>query len=410
MRVAILTGEFPSFSEAWLLDQLNAATEAGIEIVIVGERPAGPIPHEAEAHRLGLLDKVHYMPPAPRGRIGRVLRAPAEGLATALTRGPRRLAALDWRRWGRSALSGQILRAASVFERLGDVDLVHTHHGGNAVIAAALRSMGLLRAPILATFHGSDALAASIVSRHRGYRSIWPVVEAITTNTSFLRDAVVRLGAASDRITVLPMGIRTGDFAFRPEPPADGAIRCATVGRLIRLKGIDTLIEAAALIDPDRDVRIELEIVGDGEERRNLAELVAHRGLEGRVTFHGFKSRADVIRILTASHLFANPSRRMSSGATEAQGVAPLEAQAIGLPTIVSDSGGLPETIDSDKSGVIVPADDPEAMAAALRRLGEDAELRASMGRAGRRWVEERFDARVLGERLVSIYERIAAL
>jgi colanic acid/amylovoran biosynthesis glycosyltransferase len=409
MRVAILTGDFPKFSEAWLLDQAAAALDAGIEVVVVGERPPTPTPHGEEAHRLGLLDRATHMGPMGPGRIRRVIRAGVGASGDALRRGPGRLRALDWRAWGGPALSGQIGRAARVFERIGEVDLVHAHHGGNAVIAAALKRMGVVRAPVLATFHGSDALARSVVHRHRGYRAVWPLLDRITTNTEFLRTVVVGLGGPGERIDVLPMGIRASDFEFRPPPSSEAPIRCATVGRLIRWKGIDTLVEAIGLLERGGGgPQIELHLVGDGEERVNLESLAKERGVGDRVVFHGWRPRGEVIRILSQSHLFAQPSRRLESGETEAQGVAPLEAQAIGVPTLVSDSGGLPETVDSGRSGEIVPADDPEAWAEALSRIGGDPASWEEMGRAGRAWVEGRFDAATLGDRLVSIYERTA--
>jgi len=409
MRVAILTGQFPKFSEAWLLDQAGAALEAGVDLVVVGEPPPErPIPHEQEARRLGLLDRAVYMPPLSCRLPVRVGRGVLRTLAGAATRGPRRLLALDVSRWGNPALTGQIESAARAFERVGRVDLVHTHHGGNAVLGAALRRMGVLRAPLLATFHGSDILDPRTVARHRGYRSVWDSVDRITTNSNALRHAVEALGAPPDRIESLPVGIRTADIEFRSAPPPDGAIRCVTVGRLIRLKGVDAAIDAMAHLD-DLQPPVELHVVGDGEERPALERRAQERGVSDRVVFHGWMTREEVLRTLRESHLLVQPSRPMLSGQVEAQGVAPLEAQAIGLPVIVSDSGGLPETVDPGSSGLIVPPDDPGALAAAIRQIAETPERWGRMGEAGRRWVEQRFDAQALGTRLVAIYERLAS-
>ena len=93
----------------------------------------------------------------------------------------------------------------------------------------------------------------------------------------------------------------------------------------------------------------------------------------------------------------------------EAFGVAALEAQACGLPVVASNVGGLPEVVRDGETGLLVPPEAPQALAAALMTLIQDPQLRADMGRNGREWVLERYEWRHNVDEMLGIYERVKA-
>jgi glycosyltransferase involved in cell wall biosynthesis len=159
--------------------------------------------------------------------------------------------------------------------------------------------------------------------------------------------------------------------------PEAGRPRLVFVGRLKYPKDAGTLLEAAALLG---DREFELAIVGDGPERPALAAAVS----DPRIRFEG--TREDVPAVLAGSAVFVLSSR------SEGLPISVLEAMAAGLPVVASDVGGLREQVLDGVTGLLVPAGDPQALAAALARLVDDPGLRRRLGDAGRARAEELFD------------------
>lgn len=167
-----------------------------------------------------------------------------------------------------------------------------------------------------------------------------------------------------------------------PHAKDDPRIRLLFVGRLVRTKGAREAIGAIALL---RDLPVTLDIVGDGFDRVACEKLVAEHGLGDRVRFCGAMGREDVDRAYRAADVFVFPSFR------EPGGNVVFEAMGHGLPVVTCDRGGPGAAID-DTCGVRIPVESPgqlvEGLAAAIRTLALDPELRARMGRAARARVE----------------------
>jgi glycosyltransferase involved in cell wall biosynthesis len=162
-------------------------------------------------------------------------------------------------------------------------------------------------------------------------------------------------------------------------PPFSGST-LITAARLVRWKGIDTLIE---WVSGRRDLR--LIVVGDGPERSNLEALATKTGAAERVIFTGGVSRPQVLAYLEASDLFVLNSRY------EGLPHVILEAFAAGLPVVATSVGGIPEVVESEHNGILVPAGRMELMAAAIDRVLSKPGLREALAKSGRQTVEKKF-------------------
>jgi len=148
-----------------------------------------------------------------------------------------------------------------------------------------------------------------------------------------------------------------------PEPLEAGTF--VYVGRLASQKGLPVALEALAELGDGR-----LLVIGDGPERGALEELVQKLSLGDRVTFAGSRSRDDVLRAFAGARAAVLPSL------WENLPHAAVEALAVGTPVVATAVGGVPEVVHDDQNGLLVPAGDAHALAAALRRVLEDDELR----------------------------------
>ncbi len=162
-------------------------------------------------------------------------------------------------------------------------------------------------------------------------------------------------------------------LAAHPKVPG----RLLFAGRLEPMKGVDTLLHAFAAAR-EHMPEWHLRIAGDGSQRTSLESLAGELGLAGAVTFTGRQTHAEILREFAEAEIFAGLSR------SEALGNVFLEAQASGCAVLGTRTGGIPDILLADCSGVLVAVDDVPAASAALVRLANDPGLRKTLGDAGR--------------------------
>lgn len=242
-------------------------------------------------------------------------------------------------------------------------------------------------------------------------RRLTPITDAFIAvadaHGTFLREFE---GFPADRVHVIRNGIDCD--RFRPDPDSRQRL-CAELG----LDEQTPLVGIVAALRPEKNHAMLLEvasqlrsltppihwlIVGDGPEREGLENLAGRLGVGEQVHFLG--TRADTERILPALDLFTLCSLN------EASPVSILEALSCGVPVVATDVGSVKESILEGKTGRLVPAGDPRAMAVAVEQLLEQPELRRQMGQAGRSHVQQTgsLDAMVRGyeELLKGLYDQ----
>jgi len=201
-------------------------------------------------------------------------------------------------------------------------------------------------------------------------------VDVFITPSAFARDRLVRSGYPAERIRVIPNCVSAAMYEPRYEP-GDAVLY---LGRLSREKGVDVLVRAAARSG------VPAKIAGEGPQRPELERLIAETGAP--VELLGYRDGEELAEIVRAARAVVMPSRCHDNCP-----LAVIEAMAWGKPVIASRVGGIPELVRDGVDGMLVPYDDPAALAEALTRAAAGDELVEAMGRSARARVEERFDA-----------------
>ncbi|HEX6939039.1 MAG TPA: glycosyltransferase family 4 protein [Longimicrobiales bacterium] len=194
------------------------------------------------------------------------------------------------------------------------------------------------------------------------------------------------------RVRVVHPG--TDPARFRPDAPGadawrsrlglDGRRVLLSVSRLMPRKGVDTALDALALLASERPDVVYV-VAGDGPERARLERRAAELGLVDRVRFPGAVDEAALPGLYAAADVFVLPVREeRDDDEVEGFGIVFCEAAAAGLPVVAGDSGGVADAVRDGETAFLVPPRDPAATAAALARLLDDDALRLAMGRAGR--------------------------
>jgi glycosyltransferase involved in cell wall biosynthesis len=235
---------------------------------------------------------------------------------------------------------------------------------------------------------------------------------ACVAMSRLIRDECVAAGLPADRVHLIPHGVDTERFhpatageraALRAQfsLPA-GAVVIAYSGRLLRGKGLESLVDAFAALPSTPPTHLLLIGSGDGQPlsvEEDLRRRVESAGLSSRVTFTG---RVDAVeQWLRAADVFAFPSL------FEGLGLALVEAAACGLPAVGSRTGGIVDVIDDGQSGFLVPPGDVTALGDRLRVLVEDPTRRAALGEAARHTACARFDVAQMVDRYVELFSSL---
>jgi glycosyltransferase involved in cell wall biosynthesis len=265
---------------------------------------------------------------------------------------------------------------------------------------AGLAVSRILKRPFHATYHTAfpqyvGALTDDQVLEDAAWRyMIWFYNQAavVYAPSHAVRRELVGKGLCEDKIIVYPRGVDTNRFhpskanGFFRQPDADTGIKFLYVGRVSREKDLQVLSQAFQKVHR-RHPGSRLEVVGDGPYLEAMRREL--RGLP--VSFTGVLEDEDLAHAYAGAHVFVFPS------ATDTFGNVVLEAQASGLPVIVSDQGGPQENMQPDQTGLVCEAGNPDAFARGMLSLINSPERRTDMARAARQSMEQRtFDATFL--------------
>jgi glycosyltransferase involved in cell wall biosynthesis len=278
------------------------------------------------------------------------------------------------------------VRSLRALVRLEPIDLIHCHHSHDHWLAMLVRGASDPPLPVVRTFHNFRSVKRDRVTRwlYRRTATAFVVSHQIAARCR-------EVGLSAERVVWIPgaADLPRFDVAADPAPIREEfklgrAPTIVSVSRLAPNRGHELLLSAFRLLlaaIPDA----RLLLVGKGETRPGLEQLVTEMGLADRVIFTGYRDR-DLPAVLAAADCFA----LMASGSDESCRAA-LEAMAAARPIVARRVGALPETVVEGQTGLLVDDDRPESVAAALAAvLGDPARARA-MGLAGRRRAEQEF-------------------
>jgi glycosyltransferase involved in cell wall biosynthesis len=306
----------------------------------------------------------------------------------------------------RSGLGGYFLNGGAVAElyREHGCELMNAHYATGYGVLAARSGVR----PRIVSVWGSDVYdfpRSSVVHRTLVRQVLTGADRVASTSVAMTRQVAQVLGAAvlERPVAVTPFGVDTVVFSPLARPAGRGLV-IGTVKTLAPKYGVDTLLRAFALLDAEPGGQpLQLRIVGEGPQRAELEALAVALRVAQRVAFVGAVPHALVPDELRRFDIFVAASRLDS----ESFGVAVVEASACGLPVVVTRVGGLPEVVRDGDTGLIVEREDPAALAAALRRLLDDADLRERLGRAGRAWVQAEYEWTGCVQRMLGVYREL---
>jgi colanic acid/amylovoran biosynthesis glycosyltransferase len=407
-RIAYVLWRYPSLTETFVRREVQALREAGLHLDVFALEPADPcLPDDPESP----AGSVTYFGPAHAGRPPTKVREYFRRKPWTVVRlwlfvvhcqhrGDKRW----WHDWDVLYVAVQLAAAAA--ER--GITHLHSPWANHSALVAFVASR------LLGVTYSVQARASEIHRREQAPMVALRVrfAEFLVTNSRYNERYLRSILVSSPDLPIHT--IYNGVELFRFRPSADrlaghGPLRVLSVGRLIESKGFRYLLHACRLLR-DRGVEFSCEIIGGPQDPTDtitwidLRKLHAGLGLESTVHFRGAMSFASVLSWYRQADIVVLPSVRARDGSHDVTPNTLIEAMAMQLPVVSTTTGAIPEIVDHEINGLLVPPNDAEALAGALERLLLDSELRRTLGAAARRKIEERFDIDRNVERRMALF------
>jgi glycosyltransferase involved in cell wall biosynthesis len=280
--------------------------------------------------------------------------------------------------------------------RTMEPDLIHAHWWfPNGLVGTWLSRMA--HKPLVTTMHGSDVRLAKAVAFSRpAFRHVMQHSARVTAVSRWLADEARNVVAGPEPV-VAPMPVAVDLFTPGGQRATN---RLLFVGRLNAQKGLELLLHALSRMS---DSSIALDVVGDGENREALVALAKALDVADRIRWHGQVDQPKLAAFYRGAAALVVPS------VGEGLGLVAVEAQLCGTPVVAFDSGGLPDVVQHDRTGILVENVDAGALAAALSSLMQRPDRGAALGAAGRLHALATFAPESVARRYADIYRSAIA-
>jgi glycosyltransferase involved in cell wall biosynthesis len=392
-RVGYVVKRYPCYSETFIVREILAHEQAGVEIEIFSLRPT------SDGHFQDLIARV-------RGRVN-YLYFPADGLVPESLAGASLSASHFWKSVAETSISLPAICAALtevqeeearyVYQALAvarevrrkQIDHLHAPFANEATTVARLAAK-IAGIPYSFTARAKDIFHDSVSSDDLR-RKLQDASGVITISEFHLQYLRQEYGPLAEKVIRIYNGLDLEEFRYC-EPRERPSVILA-VGRLVEKKGFGDLIDACGLL-ARRGHRFSCRIIGAGALADDLEGRIDRSSLADRIELVGPRPQSEVSEEMRNAAVLAAPCIVGQDGDRDGLPNVIQEAFALGTPVVSTDVTGIPEVVRDGETGLQVPQRDPQALADALERLLLDPALRVRLAREARRLIEAEFDIR----------------
>ena len=390
-RIGYVLKRYPRFSETFVVNEILAHESAGAEISIFALRPT------SDTHFQHAIADVKA--PVKHLRYGGIK---AETIWTELDRCGKKFSEL-WKTlpqatgYSASEVYQSLLLAQAVQDQ--KIEHLHAHFGTSAASVARLASL-LTGVPYTFTAHAKDIFHEYVDEDLLG-RKLVDASAVVTVSDYNVDNLVARFPISADKVFRIYNGLHLDKFPYKV--PAERPPNIVAVGRLVEKKGFCDLISACKQLATD-NVEFSCQIIGGGDLKEKLHAQIESLGLGQRVHLVGPKPQQEVLRAVREAAVCVAPCVTASTGDKDGMPTILLEAMATGTACISTAVTGIPELIQHEKTGLLVPEGKPAALALQIARLLRDGDLQRKLSSTARSLIESEFDIRDSTKKLRQLF------
>lgn len=409
LRILVIVGEFPAISNPFILNQITGLIDLGHEVSIYALRVNELQCEHSEVERYQLRDRL-YLPDklaaSTWGRINYVIR---NGIALGLKR-PRALLTAT-----RVLLDGNFPLSFRFFHQLNsvvnfpesDFDIIHAQFGHLGNLAMMLREFGGLQGRLVTQFRGFDvSLAISSEGEHY-YDALFESGDLFLPVCDYIRQKIIALGAPKEKSFVQYSGVDIDKFEYLERDfHKAGVVRIGSIGRLSEKKGYAYVIKALSILKSE-GLEFSYEIVGDGELRSELGELIKSCGLNREIKLSGSRNHDYIADFLHEIDIFVSHNVTAESGDEEGIPNTLKEAMLSGAPVFTTFHAGIPEIISDEVNGFLTEERNIQQLVEKLKKFAFPLQDLGSITTHARETIVTMFDNDKLNVDLVHRYYSI---
>jgi colanic acid/amylovoran biosynthesis glycosyltransferase len=404
--VAYIMSRFPHLPETFIVREMTAIEAQGIAVSLYPLiRQKQPVVH-AEAQRW--LPRARHLPFVSPSLLAATMQQAVQH--------PLRTGKL----WGQTlwenrtspnflvramALLPKAFYAAHLMQREG-IAHIHAHYATHpALVAWLIHHLTGISYSITVHAHDIFVRTAMLATKLRDAAFIVAISKYNRSHLEQVAGPWVR-----EKTHIIHCGIAPETYSPHPDrPPPQEQFEILNIGSLQPYKGQRFLIEASAMLK-ERNIPFRCRIIGGGEERGALEQLIAHHNLTTTVELLGPLPQEEVARLLPTAHCYVQPSIITPAGKMEGIPVALMEALACEVPVVATDLSGVPELVRHGETGYLVPPANPTLLADQIARVYTNFAQAVQLARAGRALVLRDFNLHTNTRQLAALFPQQSSL
>ena len=413
MNIAIFVPSFPSHCQVPILNLIIGLVKAGENVTIFADKKEAEGTVHKDIDKYKLLEKVIYIPQPPyQNHNNKIVNklylftiTTPKIIQSIFINPGGTLSSLNVFRFKSFASSFWLFYNASLFlRRKFSYDILHAQFGPIGEKVALLKELKLIQGELITSFRGYDInVVPKSNSIFNKYFYLKKNGNLFTANSNFIKQKLINYHFDETKIHIINSAILPENFKPTKKSATKDTLNLISVGRLIDIKGYKYSIKAIPELKkllPER--KIIYRIIGDGEKLSALRKLAEDINAQD-VVFLGWKPQEEIIKYLDTSDIFIHPAIVGQDGAEEAQGLVIQEAQAMRLPVIASNIGGIPEGLIDGETGYIVNPKEPFQIASCIAKIVKGNKLEL-FGDNARKFVLKNYNQNIQIQRLQKIY------
>lgn len=406
-KILFIVDSFPILSETFIVNQMVGLINLGYDIRIFSNRNDRVEKLHSVIKEYDLLNKTYYNNiEKPSNKYKRIFLA----LKLIFINFDRvqwsiLLKSLNVIKYKKKAINLDIFYKSIYFILNKMPSVIHAHFGHNGVSFVELKELKIIpsKVKIVVTFHGYDLMPYKEKYYNNRYKLLFKKVDVFTVNSLYLKNILKKIVPNINNVELLPVGPNLKLFTINKPiiKREKDVLNITYCGRLIHLKGGHLVIEIAKVLK-EKTIGFKINIIGEGELMDKLQQKVKDYNLEDFVKFYGGVAQEYIKEIFKMSHLFLLPGIEDEiTQRAETQGLVIQEAQAVGLPVLVSDVGGMKYGMIDGKTGFVLPQKNIKAFVDKIIYLNTNEDIRYRMGENGIRYVQNNFNQHKLTKDLL---------
>jgi colanic acid/amylovoran biosynthesis glycosyltransferase len=368
ISVLYFLNRFPLPSETFVIDQICGLIDRGIDVDIISVTKGDYDSIHEKVLEYNLDRKTVYLSKRTNSKLISRLSSLGSSIFSIKI-----LKYLNFIKYG-SVAKNFLLPLAEKNKKSNEYDYVIAHFGTAAVTAMKIMRAGVIKGKLIPVFHGADISKKKNLDNYKkDYEKLFNESFAIFPISHLWKEKLVELGANKNKILVNRMGIDVESFAFRPNIVAEPShYKIVSVARMVEKKGISDAIKAMKILKENSEIKFSYELVGDGPLLDELKDLARKLGVSDIINFHGVQKHSGVKELLDNADIFLLPSKVASDGDMEGVPVSLMESMSSGIIAVSTFHSGIPELIEHEKEGFLVPESSPERIAEQINKIMHD--------------------------------------